>query len=100
MLLDLSQQNYSSADLQLGQIFETGRGDTAIDLARAAGHYQRACENRAWERARMAGQAEACRRWAQMLKDGRGVPPDPDKAQKVLNEIEARRLLDWAAPRP
>ena len=100
MLLDLSQQNYSSADLQLGQILETGRGDTAIDLARAAGHYQRACENRAWERARMAGQAEACRRWAQMLKDGRGVPPDPDKAQKVLNEIEARRLLDWAAPRP
>ena len=94
MLRDLANDGFASADLQLGQVLESGRGEAEPDIAGAAHSYKHGCDGTASERVKSAGRYDACRRYAQMLKEGRGVPRDLDEAAKVLNRIEAQKLLD------
>jgi TPR repeat protein len=94
MLRDLANDGFASADLQLGQVLESGRGEAAPDFAGAAQRYKHGCDGTASERIKSAGRYDACRRYAQMLKEGRGVPRDPDEAEKVLKQVEAQKLLD------
>ncbi len=94
LLRQLGDDGYISADLQLAQVLEAGRGDATPDLAGAVQRYKHACENTAADGAMRNGHYEACRRYAQMLKDGRGTEPDPDKAAEVLKQADVQRLLD------
>ncbi len=69
MLLALANDGFASADLQLGQVLEFGRGGVDLDVAGAAQRYKHACDNRVREPVKSTGQYDACRRYAQMLKD-------------------------------
>jgi TPR repeat protein len=94
LLQQLADEGYSSADLQLGQLLEAGRGGAAPDLAGAVQHYKHGCDNRSTERAMRAGRTESCQRYAKLLKEGRGIDADPDKAAEVLKQLDMDRILD------
>jgi TPR repeat protein len=84
LLAKLAEENYSSADLQLGMLFETGEGGAKIDLAAAARHYDRACRNEEWRSVKTNGRQLACYRLARMMFAGRGVAKDTSKAADLL----------------
>lgn len=94
LFVELAGEGYSSADLRLGEILEQGRGSAPPDFSAAVERYRHGCDNPATERAKTAGRAQSCRRYAQMLKEGRGVPADQDAADKLLKQLEARELMD------
>ncbi len=94
LLRQLADDGYNSVDLQLAQVLEAGRGGGAPDLAGAVQRYRHACESSSSDDAKRKGHYESCRRYAQMLKEGRGTEPDPDKAAEILKQIEAQRLID------
>lgn len=94
LLQQLADRGYSSAALQLGEILESGRGDAAPDLAGAVRSYKQGCDNKISDKPQRNGRIEACRHYAQMLKDGRGIEADPDKAAEILKQLDVDRLFD------
>lgn len=84
LLRALGTLGYASGDLLLGMTMEMGAGETRVDLAGAAAHYEKACANSELSEDRTVGRAQACFRLAMLLRSGKVPDATPDAARSFM----------------
>ena len=93
MLQAVADRGYASSNVLLGMAREAGAGGIPVDFARAAAHYEKACNNSEWRESRTVGRAQGCYRLARLLQHGKVAGAPPDAARSFM-----RRAADEGDP--
>ena len=93
MLQAVADRGYASGNVLLGMAREAGASGLPVDFARAAAHYEKACNNSEWLESRTVGRAQGCYRLALLLQHGNVAGAPPDAARSFM-----RRAADEGDP--